>query len=245
MASAAAVPSSSSEALAIGSPVRSADHGLVGEQRLEPALRDLRLVGGVLGVPAGILEDVAQDHRRHQAAVVTLADERAQHLVAADQRSAARRALRIRRAAAADRGLRARAAPRGGSKSGTVCSISSVEGSDAERLQHGVVCRRRGSRGDGGRRCRRRRAARGIRGDGRLGSCSKGFLKGGLAEEERPARRRSRSYPIGALLPSDPPSAPGRVSIEGPAGESAGSRAEILLRNPFVASWNVAIDTMV
>mmetsp|Transcript_2524 Transcript_2524/g.11435 ORF Transcript_2524/g.11435 Transcript_2524/m.11435 type:complete len:541 (+) Transcript_2524:1032-2654(+) len=36
-----------------------ADHGLVVEQRLQSALRDLRLVRGVLGVPSRVLEDVA------------------------------------------------------------------------------------------------------------------------------------------------------------------------------------------
>ena len=64
IASAAAVPSSSSEALAISSPVRSHDHRLEVEQRLEPALGDLRLVGRVRRVPAGVLQDVALDDRR-------------------------------------------------------------------------------------------------------------------------------------------------------------------------------------
>jgi hypothetical protein len=36
-----------------------ADHRLVVEQRLQSALRDLRLVRGVLGVPSRVLEDVA------------------------------------------------------------------------------------------------------------------------------------------------------------------------------------------
>ena len=40
-----------------------ADHGLEVEQRLEPALRDLGLVRRVGGVPAGVLEHVAPDHR--------------------------------------------------------------------------------------------------------------------------------------------------------------------------------------
>jgi hypothetical protein len=50
------------------------DHGLVVEQRLEPTLGDLCLVGRVGGVPAGVLEHVALDDRRHDAAVVAQAD---------------------------------------------------------------------------------------------------------------------------------------------------------------------------
>ena len=64
IASAAAVASSSSDAFAIGRPVRSDDHGLEFEQRLEPPLRDLRLVRRVCGVPARVLEDVPEDDRR-------------------------------------------------------------------------------------------------------------------------------------------------------------------------------------
>ncbi len=41
-----------------------ADHGLEVDQRLEPALGDLGLVRRVGGVPAGVLEHVAADHRR-------------------------------------------------------------------------------------------------------------------------------------------------------------------------------------
>ena len=56
-------------------------HGLEIEQGLETTLRDLRLIRGVLGVPAGILEDVASDHRGREAAGVAHADERAPGLV--------------------------------------------------------------------------------------------------------------------------------------------------------------------
>jgi hypothetical protein len=56
-------------------------HLLVVEQRFQPALGDLGLVGRVGGVPAGILEQVAQDHRRRQRAVVALADQRFLHHV--------------------------------------------------------------------------------------------------------------------------------------------------------------------
>ena len=49
-------------------------HGLEVEQRLEAALGDLGLVGGVGGVPGGVLHDIAQDHRRGVRSVVTLPD---------------------------------------------------------------------------------------------------------------------------------------------------------------------------
>ena len=53
------------------------DEGLEIEQRLEAALRDFRLVRGVGGVPAGILEDVALNHRGRERLVVTEPDETA------------------------------------------------------------------------------------------------------------------------------------------------------------------------
>jgi hypothetical protein len=56
-------------------------HRLEVEQRLEPPLGDLGLVGRVRRVPAGILEDVALDHLRHEGAVVAHADVRAEDLV--------------------------------------------------------------------------------------------------------------------------------------------------------------------
>ncbi len=58
-------------------------HGLEVEQRLEAPLRDLRLVGGVLGVPARVLQDVALDHPRRDAAVVAHAEEGTEDLVPA------------------------------------------------------------------------------------------------------------------------------------------------------------------
>ena len=91
------------------------DHGLEVEQRLEPALRDLRLVGRIGGVPARILEDVAADHRRHVSAVIALPDQRFLHDVAGRERGELRHRLRL-----AERGgkielLRA-AADRGGQR---------------------------------------------------------------------------------------------------------------------------------
>ncbi len=58
-------------------------HRLEVEQSLEAALGDLGLVRRVLRVPAGVLEDVAQDDRRRVAVVVAHADEGAQDPVPA------------------------------------------------------------------------------------------------------------------------------------------------------------------
>ena len=57
-----------------------ADHRLEVEERLEAALGDLGLIGGVLGVPARVLEEVAQDDRGEVGVVVALADVRLEHL---------------------------------------------------------------------------------------------------------------------------------------------------------------------
>ncbi len=59
------------------------DHGLEVQQRLQPALADLGLVGGVGGVPAGIFQDVPLDDRRREGVVVAEADEAAHHFVPA------------------------------------------------------------------------------------------------------------------------------------------------------------------
>ena len=53
-----------------------ADHGLEVEQRLQAALGDLRLVGGVGRVPARVLEHVAPDDGRGDGLVVAHADHR-------------------------------------------------------------------------------------------------------------------------------------------------------------------------
>jgi len=60
-------------------------HGLEVQQRLQPALGDLRLVGGVGGVPAGVLQHVAQDHPGGDGAVVAQPDHGGQHPVAGGQ----------------------------------------------------------------------------------------------------------------------------------------------------------------
>ncbi len=61
------------------------DHRLEVQQRLEPSLRDLRLVRRVGRVPGGVLHHVAQDDGRGEGAVVPQADHRAEHLVAVGQ----------------------------------------------------------------------------------------------------------------------------------------------------------------
>ncbi len=59
-----------------------ADHGLERQQRLEPALADLRLVRGVGGVPGRVFEHVAQQDARREGRRVARSDERAHQLVA-------------------------------------------------------------------------------------------------------------------------------------------------------------------
>src|SRR5665647_1124326 len=58
------------------------DHGLEVEQRLQPALADLGLVGRVRRVPAGVLQHVAPNHGGRVGAVVPEPDHRGQHCVA-------------------------------------------------------------------------------------------------------------------------------------------------------------------
>ncbi len=72
------------------------DHGLLeGEQGLEPALRDLGLVGRVGGVPARVLEHVALDHLRRVAGVVAGTDAVAPDFVFARDRAQLGQRLRL------------------------------------------------------------------------------------------------------------------------------------------------------
>ena len=57
------------------------DHLLIVQQRFQPTLGNLRLIGRVGGVPARILQHVAQDHRRGDGAVVAHADQAGPELV--------------------------------------------------------------------------------------------------------------------------------------------------------------------
>ena len=109
-------PSSSSDAFATGSPVRSRDHRLEVQQRLQPPLRDLRLVGRVLRVPARVLQDVALDHRRRDAVRVAHADERLPDLVLAPPARAAPPARPPRRRARAGPARRRTGSPAGPSR---------------------------------------------------------------------------------------------------------------------------------
>ena len=56
-------------------------HGLEIQKRLQPALSDFRLVGGVLRVPAGVLQDVAENHGRGDGARIAHAQVGAEDLV--------------------------------------------------------------------------------------------------------------------------------------------------------------------
>jgi hypothetical protein len=56
-------------------------HLLEVDQRFHAALRDLRLVRRVRGVPGRVFQDVAEDDVRRVGAVIALADEAAEHLV--------------------------------------------------------------------------------------------------------------------------------------------------------------------
>lgn len=58
------------------------DHLLEIQQRLQAALADFRLVRGIGRIPAGILQDVALDHRGHDGVVVAQPDHRGEDLVA-------------------------------------------------------------------------------------------------------------------------------------------------------------------
>ena len=62
-------------------PGQVADERLEVQQRLEAPLADLRLIRRVGGVPGRVLQDVALDRRRHDGAVIALADERGEHAV--------------------------------------------------------------------------------------------------------------------------------------------------------------------
>ncbi len=62
-------------------PAEIADHGLEIEQRFQPALADFRLIRRIGGVPGGVFQDVALDHRRQDGAGIALADQRGEDLV--------------------------------------------------------------------------------------------------------------------------------------------------------------------
>ncbi len=73
-----------------------APHRLEIEQRLEPPLRDFRLIRRVRGVPGRVLQEGAQDDARRVRAVVAQSDERFLHLVLRCDRAQPRERLRFR-----------------------------------------------------------------------------------------------------------------------------------------------------
>jgi len=66
-------------------PAQIHGHGLEIEQGFQAALRNLRLVGGIAGVPARIFEDVALDHRRQDGLGIAHANIGADAAVTAPQ----------------------------------------------------------------------------------------------------------------------------------------------------------------
>ena len=72
------------------------DHRLKVEQRLEPTLADLGLVGRVGGVPRRVLQHVALDHRWRDRRRVAHPDQRGEHVVLSGERSQLRDRLLFR-----------------------------------------------------------------------------------------------------------------------------------------------------
>ena len=63
-----------------------ADHRLVVDQRLQPALGDLGLIGRVGGVPAGVFQHIPENHRRRVRAIIAEADQAFLRAVAGRER---------------------------------------------------------------------------------------------------------------------------------------------------------------
>ena len=70
---------------------------LIVEDRLQPPLRNLRLVGRILRVPTRVLEDVPLDDRRHDTVSVAQADQRSDHPVLVRMRTQDGRRLTLAR----------------------------------------------------------------------------------------------------------------------------------------------------
>ena len=87
IASAAAVASSSSDAVGDLHPRQIAHHRLEIQERFEAALRDFGLIGRVGRVPPGVLEHVPEDDAGRDAVVVAEADVRLERLVARGERA--------------------------------------------------------------------------------------------------------------------------------------------------------------
>ena len=109
------------------------DHGLEVQQRLEPALGDLRLVRGVGRVPGRGFEDVAADDGRGDGVVVALPDHLDGGLVLRGQLAQLGEDLDF-----AERLRRGPAAESCRMSFGTAVSTRRVDGVVADSLQHGV-----------------------------------------------------------------------------------------------------------
>ena len=72
------------------------NHGLEVEQGLQTPLADLRLVGGIGGVPGRTFQDVSLDHRWQNGAIIALSDERGENLVFCGHRTDRFEHLRLR-----------------------------------------------------------------------------------------------------------------------------------------------------
>ena len=140
IASAAAVASSSSDAVATSIPVEIADHRLKIQERLETALSDLGLVRRVRRIPARVLEHVSHDDRRRDRVVIAQPKVGAPDLVAGRQAAQALmiRVLGVRRRQV---GQRRRADVRGND-----LVDERVERRRADGLQHALEVSPRGPR---------------------------------------------------------------------------------------------------
>jgi hypothetical protein len=130
IASAQAVASSSSEALATRQPRQVRHHRLEVQQRLKPPLRDLGLVGRVGGVPGRVLQHVALDRGRRVGAVIALPDHLDHGPVLRRDLPHVGQQLRLRHRRPIERARSCRIEP------GTVSSISASRLVGPDRAQH-------------------------------------------------------------------------------------------------------------
>ena len=137
-------------------PGQVADHGLEVEQRLEPALGDLRLVRRVGGVPGRVLQHVAPDHRRGDGAVVAEPDHRLGRAVARRERAQLARPPRPRSRRRAGRAPRRRGCRRARRRPSALERVE-ARAARASRRRRPRRARCGGRRTVGRRRARRRR----------------------------------------------------------------------------------------
>ena len=156
------------------------DHRLEVQQRLEAALRDLRLVRRVRRVPGGVLEHVPLDHRRRDRARVAEPDHRGADGVPRREARAARRSPA--RSVAAGGSAEGASAVQRGSPPARRGAISSSVDADADGVEHAGLRRRGSCRCAGGSKARR--SGDGWRSDGERRSCgSRQRVVGGLVHQ--------------------------------------------------------------